>query len=183
MRRMSPVGSALTLIAVLAALAGCGSADSPSPVTQDSNTTAPVTQGATAQNSAVTPERLCAMVSTAQMSTITGFNITGTTAEMSGDVSVCGYVGITEGYQSTKLFTQYQPTGKVALEFTKARGEAVSGFGTTAVWFQTGGQLLIELGGEAVFGVYVSDLRMHGNDPRAGAMLIAQIAVPALTGQ
>ena len=131
---------------------------------------------------AVSPDRLCAMVSTAQMSAITGFNITGTTAEMSGDVSVCGYVGITEGYQSTKLFTQYQPTGKVALEYTKARGEAVSGFDNTAVWFQTGGQLLIELGGEAVFGVYVSDVRMHGNDPRGGAMLIAQIAVPELTG-
>ncbi len=181
---MSPVGYAVALIAVLAALAGCGSAETPSPATQtqDANTTAPVTQGATTQNSAVTPDRLCAMVSTAQMSTITGFNITGTTAEMSGDVSVCGYVGITDGYQSTKLFTQYQPTGKGALEFTKARGEAVSGFDNTAVWFQTGGRLLIELGGEAVFGVYVSDVRMHGNDPRGGAMLIAQIAVPALTG-
>jgi hypothetical protein len=183
MRRMSLVGYTVALMAVLAALAGCGSADSSSPVTQtqDANTTAPATQGGTAQNSAVSPDRLCAMVSTAQMSTITGFNITGTTAEMSGDVSVCGYVGITDGYQSTKLFTQYQPTGKGALEYTKARGEAVSGFDNTAVWFQTGGQLLIELGGEAVFGVYVSDVRMHGNDPRAGAMLIAQIAVPALT--
>ncbi|HEX6871844.1 MAG TPA: DUF3558 family protein [Micromonosporaceae bacterium] len=182
---MSAAWVATATAAAVFVLTGCGTpADQPTGgdpagpgATSPAATTGPT---AVAANAGVTPEQVCALVSTADMARITGFTISSTKAERSGDVSVCHYVGSVDGFESSKVITEYQPTGKGAMEYTKSKGVAVADLGQDAVWFSTGAQLLVQVGGDAVFGVYVQDVRMHAGDPRTGARQIADIAVPQL---
>ena len=173
---------ALAVVAVVA-LAACGPGQSEPPAptaTQVPSATRTSTPAAAA--AAVTPDRLCGLVSVADVARISGFHVLKTQTSMSGDISVCSYIRDDSGHESSALFIEYSPTGRSTTEYLKAKGEAVSGFGQTAVWFNTAGELNVELTGEAVFIEYVQDVRFHGNDPKAGAMQVAQIAVPALLG-
>jgi hypothetical protein len=173
---------AVAAMVTLATLGACGP-EQPPPAT--AGTAAPTanrtsTPATAAAPTAVTPERLCATVSIADVARISGFHIVSTKTDMSGDVSVCTFVRDDNGFTSGALIIQYQPKGRSTVELLKSKGESVSGFGQTAVWYNTAGQLSVELDGDAVFHAYVLDVRFHGNDPKAGATQVAQIAVPAL---
>lgn len=178
MIRLPLAGSGIAAVAAVLALAACGPdalpvANNGTSTGQPAATSSP-TQGTQAR---FTPDQVCGLVDVATMSQITGFTIVSTKAEMSGDVSVCHYEDSTT---LAKVIVEYQPTGKVAVEFTKASAETVSGLGQAAFWFKTSGQLSVELGGDAVCHVFVLDLRIHSNDAKGGAILIAQKAVPGM---
>ena len=170
---------------VLVATAACGP-DAPS--TPDTSTTTPAAPAATttsaaARASGVTPDQLCGLVTTAQMSQFTGFTMSSTKTEMSGNTAVCHYLGTAADSTTpvSKVIIEFQPDGKGAVEFTKSKGEAVSGIGAFAVYFSTSAQLSVELdNGDAVFHVFVEDVRANHNDPKGAAVQIAQTAVPRL---
>jgi len=175
---------ALAVVAVVGlAACGPGQPEPPAPTATQGQAAARTSTPATAATAAaVTPDRLCGLVSVADAARISGFHVFKTQTSMSGDISVCSYVRDDSGHESSALFIEYSPTGRSTTEYLKSKGEAVSGFGQTAVWFTTAAELDVELNGEAVFIEYVQDVRFHGNDPKAGAMQVAQIAVPALLG-
>jgi len=182
---MRPVLAGIAAGVLLAATA-CG-AESPSPSSSPSSAppaAAATTTTTAAQRTGVTPDQVCALVTTAQMSQFTGFTISSTKPETSGNVSVCHFVGTAADSTSpvSKVIIEYQPDGKGAVEFTKARGEAVPGLGAFAVYFSTSAQLSVELSasGDAVFHVFIEDVRANHNDPKGAAVQIAQTAVPHL---
>jgi hypothetical protein len=175
----------VAVVAVLAvvALAACGPDQSEPPApsaTQAAAATRTSTPAAAAP--AVTPDRLCGTVSVADVARISGFHVFKTKASMSGDVSVCSFIRDDGGNESSALIIEYSPKARSTVEFLKSKGEAVNGFGQTAVWFTTSAELDVELTGDAAFVEYVQDVRFHGNDPKTGAIQVAQIAVPALLG-
>ena len=187
MRRILPPSLALAGAALILAstLAACGPAEPPAPAATGSGpaanrTSTPPTTRAAATG--FTPDQVCATISIADVARISGFHIVRTEASMSGPISVCSFIHDDGGFASSALFIQYDPTGRAAFEFLKSKGEAVSGFANPAVWYTTSAELGVELGGDAVFHEYVSDVRFHGNDPKTGAIQVAQIVVPALTG-
>jgi hypothetical protein len=161
------------------AAAACGH-EQPSVMPTPPATTAPHSAATTGAppvaNGAVTPDQVCALVDPAQMSQITGFTISSTRPAISGNVAVCHY----ESSNISKVILEYQPDGKGAVEFTKTKGQAVAGIGTFAVYFKTSAQLSVELGGDAVFHVFIEDVRANQNNPKEAAVRIAQIAVPKL---
>ena len=181
-KRCFIVGAA---IAVLLTVAACG-ADEPttSQSSAPSSTVAPATSASqAAAGSGVSPDQVCGLVTTAQMSQFTGFTIGSTKPETSGNVSVCHFIGTASDSTSpvSKVIIQFQPDGKGAVEFTKSKGEVVAGLGAFAVYFKTAAQLSVELGsGDAVFHVFVEDVRANHNDPKGAAVQIAQVAVPGL---
>ncbi len=165
-------------VAAVLALAACGpdttpAANNSTASGQPSATSSP-TRGAPAR---FTPDQVCGLIDIATMSQITGFTIASTKAEMSGDVSVCHYM---DGDTLGKVIVEYQPSGKTAVEYTKASAETVSGLGQAAFWFKTSGQLSVELGGDAVCHVFILDIRAHNNDAKAAAIEIGQKAVPGM---
>jgi hypothetical protein len=176
---------AIAAVATLATLVACGPGEPPPPAATGSGpaanrTSTPATAPAAA--TAVTPEQLCGKISVADVARISGFHVIRTETSMSGDISVCSFIRDDSGFASSALFIQYDPKGRTAFEFLKSKGEAVTGFANPAVWYTTSAELGVELGGDAVFHEYVSDVRFHGNDPKAGAIQVAQIVVPALMG-
>lgn len=180
---MRPLLAGIAAGVVLTATA-CGADDpaSPSPSTPTSAATSTAQQ--TPARTGVTPDQVCGLVTTAQMSQFTAFTISSTRPETSGNVSVCHFLGTASDSTTpvSKVIIEYQPDGKGTVEFTKARGEAVPGLGTFAVYFSTSAQLSVELsaGGDAVFHVFVEDVRANHNDPKGAAVQIAQTAVPRL---
>ena len=177
--------AAVATLAVLTALAACGPGEPPPPAATGSGpaanrTSTPATAPAAAAG--FTPERLCGTISVADVARISGFHVIRTEPSMSGDISVCSFIRDDSGFASSALFIQYDPKGRSAFDFLKSKGEAVTGFANPAVWFTTSAELGVALGGDAVFHEYVSDVRFHGNDPKAGAIQVAQIVVPALMG-
>jgi hypothetical protein len=174
-----------TAIAVLLTVAACGPDETTTSQssTPSSTVTAATSAAQVATGSGVSPDQVCGLVTTAQMSQITGFTISSTRPETSGNVSVCHFIGTASDSTSpiSKVIIQFQPDGKGAVEFTKSRGEVIPGLGAFAVYFSTAAQLSVELGsGDAVFHVYVEDVRANHNDPKGAATQIAQIAVPRL---
>ena len=173
---------------VLLTASACGASDPATPPSSPTSaaaaTTAATTATTTARPQGVTPDQVCALVTTAQMSQFTAFTISSTRPETSGNVSVCHFLGTASDSTTpvSKVIIEYQPDGRGAVEFTKARGEAVTGLGTFAVYFSTSAQLSVELsaGGDAVFHVFVEDVRANHNDPKGAAVQIAQTAVPRL---
>jgi uncharacterized protein DUF3558 len=161
------------------ALAGCGSGAStpPSPTSNAPHTGAATTPAAAA---GLTPDQVCGLATAAQVSEISGWTVTRTKPELSGDVAVCHYYATVDGFEASKVLLEYSPTGKAAVELTKSRGTAVAGLGQFAVWFQTGAQLFVEVSGDATVNVLVEDVRFHGNNPKDGAIALARIAVAAL---
>jgi len=185
MRRTLAPALAIAGAVLTMTLAACGPGEPPPPAATGSGpaanrTSTPATTRAAA--TAVTPEQLCGKISIADVARISGFHVVRTETSMSGPISVCSFIRDDGGFASSALFIQYDPTGRAAFEFLKSKGEAVSGFANPAVWYTTSAELGVELGGDAVFHEYVSDVRFHGNDPKTGAIQVAQIVVPALTG-
>jgi hypothetical protein len=172
---------ALAAIATSVLLATVGCSDPSAPAAPPATTAAPAATTATARAAGVTPDQVCGLVSTAEMSQFTGFMITTTKTATSGNVSVCHYEGTAgDNYVASKVILEYQPDGKGAVEYTKARGEAVSGLGIFAVFFATSGQLDVEVGGDAVFLVFMQDVRANHGDVKGAAVQIASAAVPRL---
>jgi hypothetical protein len=174
---------AIAAVSTLATLAACGPGEPPPPAATGSGpaanrTSTPPTTRAAATG--FTPDQVCATISVADVARISGFHVIRTEASMSGPISVCSFIRDDGGHESSALFVQYDPTGRTAFEFLKNKGEAVSGFPNPAVWYTTSAELGVELGGDAVLHEYVADVRFHGNDPKTGAIQIAQIVVPAL---
>jgi hypothetical protein len=163
--------------AAVLALAGCGPDPAPAANTATPTGRPPATSSPAGNSSRFTPEQVCGTIDIATMSQITGFTITSTKPEMSGDVAVCEYQA-SNGI--AKIILEWGPTGKTAVEYTKSHAEPVAGLGQAAYWFPTAGQLSVELGGEAVCTIYVIDLRVHNNDAKGGAIQIAQKAVPGM---
>jgi hypothetical protein len=167
-------------VAATFALVGCG--PDPTPTSNNATPTA-ANSAASSQNpraqGGFTGQQVCGLIDIATMTQITGFTIGSTQAEMSGNVAVCEYVEVNA---HAKVILEWSPTGKVATEYTKSKGEAVPGLGEAAYWFPKAGQLSVELGGggNATCEVYVIDLRIHNSDAKGGAILIAQKAAPGM---
>ena len=181
---MRPVLAGIAAAVLLTATA-CGAEEPTTPTSASSPTSAAAAATTTAaQRTGVTPDQVCGLVTTAQMSQFTAFTISSTRPETSGNVSVCHFLGTASDSTSpvSKVIIEYQPDGKGAVEFTKARGEAVPGLGAFAVYFSTSAQLSVELSssGDAVFHVFMEDVRANHNDPKGAAVQIAQAAVPRL---
>jgi hypothetical protein len=158
-----------------------GNSAASAPSTASSRTQPSTPGSSSAAPAGLSPEDVCALVSLADMGHATSYTFTSTKASTSGDVSVCTYIGAgADGYSSPKTYLEYQPTGKTLIEYTKAKGVAVDGLGAAAYYFQTAGQLSVELPGTASFTIYVMDVRVHGGDPKAAAVEIARVAVPKL---
>jgi uncharacterized protein DUF3558 len=178
------IAAGLFCATVLSATAACGP-DQPTSQPTSQPAAAPSAATTAAQQPAstgVTPDQVCALVTTAQMAQATNFTIVSATPKTSGDVSVCDYGGHAADTTnlSSKVIIEYSPNGKTAVEFTKARGEAVPGLGQFAVYFSTSASIDVEVGGQATFHVYVEDVRAGNGDPKEACVEIAQIAVPRL---
>jgi hypothetical protein len=163
-------------MAAMLSLTACGPGDPPATAAGTPTAGSPPMSSPTAA-AAFTPQQVCALIDTAAMTQMTGFTITSTKPDTSGDVSSCTYK---DGNSLGKVVVEYQVNGKAVVELTKAKGEAVSGLGQAAFWFTSSGQLSVELGGTAVCHVFVLDLRINNGDPKAGAIKVAQAAVPGM---
>ena len=178
------IAAGLVCATVLSATAACGPDQ---PTGQSNNPPAAPSAGTTAAQqpaaAGVTPDQVCALLTTAQMAQATSFTIASTKPSTSGDVSVCDYIGHASDTTNlnSKVIIEYSPKGKAVTEFTKARGEAVPGLGQLAVYFATSASIEVEVGGDATFIVYIEDVRAGNNNPKAAAIAIAQVAVPKLT--
>jgi hypothetical protein len=183
MFKRTPLGLAGVAAAVLATLAACGpSAGTP---TGGTDTSAPAgstaTSAATTAAQGLTPQQVCGLVSLDDAARIAGFPMTATQPETSGDVAVCHYQGTLDDYTSSKVIIEYQPSGKAAVEYTKNNGgEAVAGLGQAAYWFDSSKNLAVELGADAVLGIYIEDVRFHQNNPKDGAQQLATLALTHL---
>ena len=180
-----PTALAALAAGLLCATAACGP-DQPSNQSNNQPAAAPSAATTAAQQPAstgVTPDQVCALLTTAQMAQATNFTISSTKPSTSGDVSVCDYIGHAADTTnlSPKVIIEYSPKGKAVTEFTKARGEAVPGLGQFAVYFTTSASLEVEVGGDATFIIYIQDVRAGNSDPKEACIEIAQIAVPRLT--
>lgn len=117
------------------------------------------------------------MLSVAKAAEISGFAIKSAVPSWSDKVAVCTYKG-DDGFG--KMITEYSPNARTLFDMTKARGQAVTGIGQEAAYFKTAGQLSVRLDDANFFECYVLDLRMHHSDPKAGAIAVANVVVPAL---
>jgi len=174
--------SLVTAALLTAALAGCGptDADTAAPAaTNAARASSPAPAVSSASTGKVTPEQLCGMLSVAKVSEISGITIKTAIPSWSANVAVCTYKG-TDGF--SKLITEFSPDSKTMFDMTKAKGEAVRGIGKEAVYFDTAGQLSVRLNDVDLFICYVTDTRMHHNNPKAGSIEVAKVVVPHLPG-
>ncbi|WP_157545789.1 hypothetical protein [Hamadaea tsunoensis] len=184
MRRSPALAAVAPLAAVL--LSACGPTGTPAaaPATTAAAPAAS-TAGAAASPSAapaaaggkVTPEQICGMMTVAKAAEISGFAVKTATPSLSGDVAVCTYE---EAGGVGKLITEWQPNAKTMFDMTKSQGERVAGLGKEAVYFTSSGQLTVRLTDVDLFHCYVLDVRMHHNNPKAGAIEVAKLVTPQL---